>query len=126
MKTQEDDMITKEEAAGVIGVSVRMVSRYVLEGYLTVYRNGKGGMDGKRAVRFSRRECTAMNDFEPAPYPGDTLVSRQDAALAAGVEARRIADYVREGRLTKYTDCRGRVRFSVEQCRALTEFRPAG
>lgn len=58
-RVQESDLITRTEAAELMGVSSRTVTRYALNGYLTKYTDSRG------RIRFSRIEAGAMNRFEP-------------------------------------------------------------
>lgn len=120
MTIKPQTLVTKQEAAEIIGVSVRMVSRYTALRYLEVRKDARGH------VRYLEAQCRAMNVFTPSPAGGDRLLTREEAADLIGVSSRRVGEYVHEERLTKYTDHRGRVRFSQRECEALTAFEPAG
>lgn len=52
-------MVTREGVAELCGVSIRTVSRWVAQGYLTRYEDSRG------RVAYARVQAEAMNRFEP-------------------------------------------------------------
>lgn len=57
-------------------------------------------------------------------HPKDKIkfVGREEAAGLASVTVRTITRWARDGYLTKFTDSRGRVRFSEHQVKAMNSF----
>lgn len=53
------ELVGREEAAQLAGVSQRTITRWVDEGYLTKY------LDNRGRARFDPRQAVAMNTFEP-------------------------------------------------------------
>lgn len=60
-ETREQDpvLVTREKAAEILSVSVRTVTRYQKNGYLTTYRDDRG------RVRFNEAELKEMVKFTP-------------------------------------------------------------
>lgn len=53
------ETVTREQVALLCGVTVRTVSRWVAQGYLTRYEDSRG------RVAYARVQAEAMNKFEP-------------------------------------------------------------
>lgn len=68
-RTAPDGMqlVGREEAAKLAGVSQRTITRWVSEGYLTKY------VDNRGRARFDPRQAKAMNTFEPEPESGGSV-----------------------------------------------------
>lgn len=62
--TRRTDLITRQEAAQLAGVSVRSITRYASEGYLTKFRDARG------RIGFAPEQVRAMGYFEAEPKPG--------------------------------------------------------
>lgn len=59
----DTEMLTRADAAELMGVSTRTITRYASDGYLTKYTDARG------RVRFSRKEVLGMNRFERESPP---------------------------------------------------------
>lgn len=53
------EMVTREQVAQLCGVTIRTVSRWAAQGYLTRYEDSRG------RVAYARVQAEAMNRFEP-------------------------------------------------------------
>jgi hypothetical protein len=62
--TRREDLLTRQEAAALAGVSVRSITRYATEGYLTKFRDARG------RIGFAPEQVRAMGYFEAEPKPG--------------------------------------------------------
>lgn len=79
----------------------------------------------------NKTPTTVTDRRQKYPYPVTAapddridFCSREEAATTAGVTVRTITRWARLGYLTKFTDSRGRVRFSRHQVKMMNEFEP--
>lgn len=63
-KSGRTDLITRQEAADIMGMSLRSVTRFATLGYLTKFRDARG------QIRFAPEQVRAMGYFEAEPKPG--------------------------------------------------------
>lgn len=63
-KSGRTDLITRQEAADIMGMSLRSVTRFATLGYLTKFRDARG------QIRFAPEQVRAMGYMEAETKPG--------------------------------------------------------
>lgn len=76
--TRRTDLITRQEAAKLAGVSVRSITRYASEGYLTKFRDARG------RIGFAPEQVRAMGYYEAEPKPGRPPKERVETECKQG------------------------------------------
>lgn len=58
------DLVTRQEAARILNMSVRSITRFATNGYLTKFRDARG------QIRFAPEQVEAMGYMEAETKPG--------------------------------------------------------
>lgn len=116
MTPADEQMVTRKEAAAMLGVHPDTIRRFAKAGRLKPHRSGAN------LVRYKRAEVAAcLDDGTPAPAPEIDLVTRDEAAVLLKCSIATIQRRVIEKKLTPVRFGGRAIRFARTEVLALVD-----